>query len=57
MGPDMPAQLACGALQLAILQRQPAWGSIIRTDRGSEYASAAHRDQRTVALNQRSPNS
>ena len=42
MGPDMQASLVCCALQLAIVQRQPAAGLIVHTDRGSQYASAAH---------------
>jgi transposase InsO family protein len=42
MAPDMQAGLVCRALQLAIAQRQPAPGLIVHTDRGSQYASAAH---------------
>jgi transposase InsO family protein len=42
MAPDMQATLVCRALQLAIVQRQPAAGLIVHTDRGSQYASAAH---------------
>jgi len=42
MAPDMQAGLVCRALQLAITQRQPAPGLIVHTDRGSQYASAAH---------------
>jgi transposase InsO family protein len=42
MAPDMQAGLVCRALQLAIVQRQPAPGLIVHTDRGSQYASAAH---------------
>jgi putative transposase len=38
----MQAGLVCRALQLAIVQRQPAPGLIVHTDRGSQYASAAH---------------
>jgi putative transposase len=40
--PDMQATLVCRALQLAIVQRQPAPGLIVHSDRGSQYASAAH---------------
>lgn len=43
MAPNMPAELVCSALQMAIAQRQPAAGLIVHTDRGSQYASAAHR--------------
>jgi len=42
MAPDMQATLVCRALQLAIAQRQPAAGLIVHSDRGSQYASAAH---------------
>ena len=42
MAPDMQARLVCRALQLAIVQRQLAPGLIVHTDRGSQYASAAH---------------
>jgi putative transposase len=40
--PDMQATLVCKALQLAVAQRQPAAGLIVHSDRGSQYASAAH---------------
>lgn len=42
MASDMQATLVCRALQLAIAQRQPATGLILHSDRGSQYASAAH---------------
>ena len=42
MAPDMQATLVCQALQLAIAQRCPAPGLIVHSDRGSQYASAAH---------------
>ena len=42
MSPSMQATLVCKALQLAIVQRQPAAGLIVHSDRGSQYASAAH---------------
>ena len=42
MAPDMQATLVCQALQLAIVQRRPAPGLIVHSDRGSQYASAAH---------------
>lgn len=43
MAPNMPAELVCSALQMAIAQRQPAAGLVMHSDRGSQYASAAHR--------------
>lgn len=43
MAPNMPAELVCSALQMAIAQRQPAAGLVVHSDRGSQYASAAHR--------------
>lgn len=43
MAPTMPAGLVCSALQMAIVQRQPAAGLIVHSDRGSQYASDAHR--------------
>jgi transposase InsO family protein len=42
MAPNMPAELVCAALQMAITQRQPPPGLIVHSDRGSQYASAAH---------------
>ena len=42
MAPDMQAALVCRALQQAIVQRQPAAGLIVHSDRGSQYASAAN---------------
>lgn len=42
MAPNMPAELVCSALQMAIAQRQPAQRLLVHTDRGSQYASAAH---------------
>ena len=42
MAPDMQATLVCQALQLAIVQRRPAPGLIVHSDRGSQYASALH---------------
>lgn len=44
MAPSMPAELVCAALQMAIVLRQPKPGLIVHTDRGSQYASQAHRD-------------
>ncbi|WP_153163063.1 DDE-type integrase/transposase/recombinase, partial [Zoogloea sp. 1C4] len=41
--PNMPAELVCSALQMAITQRQPPAGLIVHSDRGSQYASEAHR--------------
>lgn len=43
MAPNMPAELVCPALQMAITQRQPTSGLIVHSDRGSQYASDAHR--------------
>ncbi|QBG85051.1 IS3 family transposase [Xanthomonas oryzae] len=44
MAPNMPAELVCTALQMAIALRQPKPGLIVHTDRGSQYASQAHRN-------------
>lgn len=44
MAPNMPAELVCTALQMAIALRQPRPGLIVHTDRGSQYASQAHRN-------------
>ena len=38
----MPAALVCAALQMAIVQRNPAVGLIVHSDRGTQYASAEH---------------
>jgi putative transposase len=35
MAPNMPAELVCTALQMAIAQRQPKSGLIVHSDRGS----------------------
>lgn len=43
MAPTMPAELVCSALQMAITQRSPSPGLIVHSDRGSQYASEAHR--------------
>lgn len=42
MAPNMPAELVCDALRMAIQQRQPAPGLIVHSDRGSQYASALY---------------
>ena len=42
MSPAMPAALVCEALQMAIVQRNPAPGLIVHSDRGTQYASAEH---------------
>ena len=43
MAPNMPAELVCAALQMAIAQRRPPAGLVVHSDRGSQYASEAHR--------------
>ncbi len=43
MAPNMPAELVCSALQMAIIQRNPCAGLIVHSDRGSQYASESHR--------------
>lgn len=43
MAPSMPAQLVCDALNMAISVRQPTPGLLVHSDRGSQYASAEHR--------------
>ena len=42
MAPGMPAALVCAALQMAIVQRNPAAGLVVHSDRGTQYASAEH---------------
>jgi transposase InsO family protein len=42
MAPNMPADLVCSALQMAITQRQPVPGLIVHSDRGSQYASGEY---------------
>ena len=42
MASAMPAALVCAALQMAIVQRNPAAGLIVHSDRGTQYASAEH---------------
>jgi putative transposase len=42
MAPGMPAALVCAALQMAIVQRNPAPGFIVHSDRGTQYASGLH---------------
>ena len=41
--PTMPAELVCSALQMAIASRRPLPGLVVHSDRGSQYASEAHR--------------
>ena len=43
MAPNMPAELACSALQMAITLRKPSPGLIVHSDRGSQYASDPYR--------------
>ena len=43
MAPNMPAELVCSALQMAIAQRNPLPGLLVHSDRGCQYASDAHR--------------
>lgn len=42
MSSEMPAQLVCAALRMAISSRQPQPGLIVHSDRGCQYASADH---------------
>ena len=42
MANAMPAGLVCAALQMAIIQRNPAIGLIVHSDRGTQYASSEH---------------
>jgi transposase InsO family protein len=42
ISPAMPAGLVCAALQIAIVQRNPAAGLIVHSDRGTQYAGAEH---------------
>lgn len=43
LGDRMSSDLVCNALKTAYWQRKPAPGLIMHTDRGSQYASLAHR--------------
>ena len=43
MAPHMQADLVCAALGKAVAARKPTSGLIVHTDRGSQYASEAHR--------------
>jgi len=42
MSPAMPAGLVCAALQMAIVQRNPAPGLMVHSNRGTQYASSEH---------------
>jgi len=42
MAPEMPATLVCTALQMAIVQRNPAAGLVVHSDRETQYARAQH---------------
>ena len=42
MSPAMPAALVCAALQMAIVQKNPAPGLIVHSDRRTQYASSEH---------------
>lgn len=42
LAPGIPAQLVFSALQMAITLRKPAPCLLVHSDRGSQYASAAH---------------
>ena len=42
MANAMPAALVCAALQMAIIQRNPASGLIVHSGRGTQYASSEH---------------
>ena len=44
MAPDMPADLVCAALKMAIQQRRFVPGLIVHSDRGSQYASEQYQD-------------
>jgi putative transposase len=43
MAPEMSATLVFTALQMAIVQRNPAAGLVVHSDRGTQYASAQHK--------------
>jgi putative transposase len=44
MASEMPAQLVCSALSMAIASRRPAPGLIVHSDQGCQYASQLHLD-------------
>ena len=60
LAPSMPAELVCSALQMAVTLRQPTPGLLVHSDRGSQYASAAHQqllaDNKLVASMSRKGN-
>ena len=49
MGPSMPSNLVCSALQMALNARKPSLGLIMHSDHGSQYASHAY--QQLLAKN------
>ena len=42
MAPNMPADLVCAALNMAVRLRKPSHGLIVHSDRGSQYASGQY---------------
>ena len=50
MGSRMNAQLVCDALKMALWRRRPKAGLIHHSDRGSQYASKAFRNQHDFAI-------
>ena len=42
MASGMPITLVCTALRMAIVQRNPESGLILRSDRGTQYAGILH---------------
>ena len=44
MALEMPATLVCTALQMAIMQRNPAAGLVVHSDWGTQYVSALHQE-------------
>ena len=42
MAPEMPAALVCAALQMAMVQRNPAAGLVVHSDKGTQYASTEY---------------
>ena len=50
MASAMPTALVCAALQMALVQRNPAPGLVVHSNRGTQYASSEHQTLRQTWL-------